>query len=149
MAVLHLGVVNIPYAQRPTTRAKKTVSGTQTTGDVAEILEAKYGVMATFFDAHKTDIARSLEDKMSGELENLLMGKRPNSNALAAIGGDIQKMFADFLDMREIESMGVAGVPTQAALMGVNHRLKSGRGSPRPSFIDTGLYQASFRAWVD
>jgi len=48
-----------------------------------------------------------------------------------------------------METLGYPGVPTRAALMGVNSRLKKRRGKRRPSFRDTGLYQASFMAWVD
>jgi hypothetical protein len=38
-----------------------------------------------------------------------------------------------------------------AALHGVSHRFKHpyARRARRPSFIDTGLYQNSFAAWVD
>jgi hypothetical protein len=53
---------------------------------------------------------------------------------------------------QEIESMGLRGVPTKAALKGINHRLRHPyrKSNPRrPSFVDTGLYVASFRAWME
>ena len=75
----------------------------------------------------------------------------------------ISTYFKQFLAMRQIEGFGIPGVPTQAALNGVNHRFKNPRGKwtgkgkdrkfqrnpRRPSFIDTGMYQASSKAWFD
>ena len=34
------------------------------------------------------------------------------------------------------------------ALDGISRRFKNKKGPPRPSFIDTGTYQAAMRAWV-
>lgn len=163
--VLHLGVVDVPYANEAqpekVPQAKKgkankpvkpkTASGTQTTGDVAEILEAKYGVMDTFAFARLPDIAKELEKSIAGSLETLMMGGRPDANPFRSAESAIAAMFKQFLATADIEHMGVEGVPTQAALDGVNHRLKHpyAKGNPRrPSFIDTGLYSQSFVCWV-
>ncbi|EJC5177426.1 DUF1353 domain-containing protein [Salmonella enterica] len=43
---------------------------------------------------------------------------------------------------------GTEGVPTARALEGISKRFKNRKGEPRPSFIDTGMFQASMRAWV-
>ncbi len=59
--------------------------------------------------------------------------------------------FRIFIDQKELDGV-IPGVPTQAALRGVNHRLMRpyAKSNPvRPSFKDTGLYEASFRAWVE
>ena len=152
--ILHLGVNDIPYAHEPPAKAKrgkkpaKIVSGQQATGDVAEILERKYGIMAMFALLRGADIGDALARGLQGEMESLMMGKPPGANPFAGAGSVIETEFRKFLDNQEMDGRAFC-VPTRAALMGVNHRLKIKRGAPRPSFIDTGLYQSSFRAWVD
>jgi len=149
MTKLYLGVIDLPY----------TESG-QTTGDVAEILEGKYKVMESYFEAHKDKIAKSLENSLQGAIESLSMGA-PIASPFSSAESFIDKDFRNFLSMSEIENLGIPGVPTQAALDGVSHRFKNprykyvGKGknrtkvkrSRRPSFIDTGLYQSSMKAW--
>jgi hypothetical protein len=57
-------------------------------------------------------------------------------------------MFRQFLDREEMNGL-VAGVPTKAALGGARHgRGKITRRGQRPSFIDTGIFRASFRCWA-
>jgi hypothetical protein len=161
---LNLGIVDVPYANpkkpkkkgkkgkgKKTNRAKEEGSTvTKTTAEVAEILEAKYGVMDTFAFARLPDIAAKLEDSIAGQLETMMMGGHASGNPFASAESAIETMFRDFLFKQQIESFGIAGVPTAAALRGVNHRLKHpyAKGNPRrPSFIDTGLYMAHFKAW--
>lgn len=163
--VLHLGVVDLPYANAPQQqkvgKAKKgkknkpakpkTVSGTQTTGDVAEWLENKYGIMDTFAFMRLPDIAKELESSIAGELETLMMGGSVSDNPFKTAESAIESMFKNFLAKGDVEHAGIEGVPTQAALRGVNHRLKHpyAKGNPRrASFIDTGAYAASFKAWI-
>lgn len=148
---LHLGVVVQPY--RATGRLAKTLGikrGALTTGDVAGFLEAKYGLMATFYRVHQTDIARALEGSLGGALEALMMGKAINPWGRATQA--IQQQFRDFISSQEAERVGIPGTPTLAALTGVNHRLKhpyAKRNPRRPSFRDTGLLMNSFVSWVD
>lgn len=159
---LHLGVLDIPYTDadegpRPLPKARKgkqrprgkASSGARTTGDVAEILEAKYHVMETFYDLHEEEIVGDLLDSMEGALESLLMGGPAHGDPLAAATTQIEARFKVYLDSEEIAETATPGVPTKAALRGVNHRLKVKRGERRPSFIDTGQYEASMKAWVD
>lgn len=157
---LDLGVIDVPYANAPRdipaqkgkrTKPIKRASGTQTTGDVAEILEAKYGVMRTFADVMEGAIATTIQESLADALENLMAGA-PASNPFADGLGDIEKMFKDFLITSEVEHVGIKGVPTQAALDGVDHRLMHpyAKANPRrPSFIDTGLYLANFKCWIE
>ena len=140
MRTLHLGVTDLPYAFR--------VEG-ETTGEVAEILEARYEVMQTFFDRNEAKIAGALEASLAGALDTLLAGGPPAQNVLGAAESSIEELFKDFLTNREIEQPARDGIPTMAAVMGVNHRLKRKSGPRRPSFIDTGLYQASFKVWME
>lgn len=146
MTTLKLGVVDIPYAGAPGSKGQTS----QTTGDVAEILEAKYGVMAYFADRHTDDIAGALTEAVEGSLENLMMGAPPSNDPFGAATGKIEQMFRKFLDDEEMR--GQPGVPTKAAQRGINHRLArpyAHENPRRPSFIDTGLYQNSFTAWIE
>jgi hypothetical protein len=140
---LHLGVLVQPYRSR----GKK--ASALTTGDVAEILEAKYGIMAAYYRVHEKDVAKMFENSVAGALESMIMGQRIDPFAGATQG--IEAGFKQFLSSKEVERIGIAGVPTHAALMGVNHRMKNPykRRARRPSFIDTGLYSASFKSWCD
>jgi len=84
-------------------------------------------------------------------VELVMMGRR-GADPYARAMSDLQHRFRRFISSREVERVGIPGVPTQAALRGVNHRLKHPyrKSNPRrPSFRDTGLYEASFRAWID
>lgn len=145
MTTLHLGVTDdLSYAH-----------GGIGVFDVATILEAKYGVMEFFWQTHQQEIVEELSDAIVGSLESLLQGKPPGSDPHAQASPQIERMFNNFLDRKEMDNK-VAGVPTEASLMGVSHRFKKKRkkwvrsvGMTRPSFIDTGTYENSFRAWVD
>jgi hypothetical protein len=139
--------VDIPYSQ--TTGPQQ---GTQTTGDIAEILERRYGIMQFFADVHSDDvIVPELENIIGGKLENLLMGGPVHENVFEE--GDlsgIEHAFRQMLDNREMDGR-VPGVPTKAAQMGVSHRMAhpNAKRGPRSSFIDTGQYQAAMRAWIE
>lgn len=142
---IHLGVNELFYD------SKENV----TTGDVATILEAHYGVIGGYVDLHIDDIARSLENSFAGAIESLMMGAPPSLNVFGKATSEIDFGFREYLDKEEITQIGnaagigIAGVPTKAALEGVNHRLKIRRGARRPSFIDTGIFQSSFHSWIE
>lgn len=154
MPTLHLGVIDIPYANAPKKHQRRSgTAGTQTTGDVAGWLEDRYHVMEIFFEENKDQIVGFLEEGITGSMESVLMGAA-NFSSLDPTGkamSEIEDRFKQFLAMKEIEGLGIPGVPTGAAQRGVNHRMKRPyvRRAPRPSFIDTGLYQSSFKAWMD
>lgn len=160
MRILHLGVIDIPYVdkEKPAARRKRLKAGKPpapdelTTGDVAEILEDKYHVMEVFYEVHKDDVAKDLEESVAGALETIMMGGPSDIDPFGGATSKIDERFTDFLTNREMEKLGYEGVPTQAALEGVNHRLKhpyAKKNKRRPSFIDTGLYQASFKSEVE
>ena len=139
MPVIHLGVSDIQYA-----------TGDKTTGDVAEILEEKYHIMQVLYEQHKEDIAADLEKSLSGALENMMAGAPPPNKPFGTAEAAIEDRFRRFLSEGEIEQLGYPGVPTQAALEGVSHRLSHpyAKRGPRKSFIDTGLYESSFACWI-
>lgn len=139
---LHLGVIELPYSYGDTS---------MTTGDVAEILEGKYHIMEQWYTHREQKVADDLTEGMTDALEALLMGAPPTLDPFGSATSKMEQDFRTFLDSKEIESYGIFGVPTQAALKGVSHRFKKpyAKRGPRPSFIDSGLYQSAFRAWVD
>jgi hypothetical protein len=155
---IHLGVTEMPYSAAYTPQAKKLKPGHRkqqaayakgkTTGDIAEILESKYGIMHYFAAKYMPEIIKAVETAYAGAVKNMMAGGTvtvPSAQAMSTI----ERQFKNFLAMKEMD--GQTGVPTAASLRGVSHRFKKpyARRASRPSFIDTGLYQASFRAWMD
>ncbi len=160
MGTLHLGVVDVAYVggdEKPTT-----------TGDVATFLEEDYHVMEVFFEAKKDKILKSVNDALLHQIEALMQGAAPPAQGTVFLP-EVESLFRDFVTTREIES--ITG-QTEAARLGVSHRFKNannrtispqsiaegkqkavktvavaGRG-PRASFVDTGLYTASFKSWL-
>lgn len=146
--ILHLGILDLPYAHQGS-KGGKVSSGQQTTGFVAEILENKYHVMEQYFLNNQEQVAGALENSAAGALENLLVGGPVQANPFAEASSNIERGFKDWLARGQIERLGYPGIPTQAALNRRSLRRKSKKGPRRPSFIDTGLYQSAFKAWVD
>ncbi|ECI5140561.1 hypothetical protein DT214_03015 [Salmonella enterica subsp. salamae] len=135
MITFHLGVIDIPYEDENTT-----------TGDVAEYLEEKYQIMQTFFDRYGNDIADLMSKDLAANLENMLAGAPLPADPFEESMLQVHHLFVAFLDNEEMN--GTEGVPTARALEGISKRFKNRKGEPRPSFIDTGMFQASMRAWV-
>ena len=137
--ILSLGVYDVPYTE-----------SNETTGDVAEMLEARYNVMGTFYEMKGAEITQAIESSIAGAITNLMAGAPMHGiAAFAEAESEIGSLFRKFLDDKEIEGHTSPGTsPTKAALDGVNHRLKIKKGPRRPSFIDTGLYQQSFVAEI-
>jgi hypothetical protein len=174
MPDLILGVVDVSYTDdvdpRDPTRARITKKGRvhvtdaqriqrwmegrsddgpTTTAKVAQALEDKYQVMGHFYEALQDNIAGAVIHSLEGALEDLYAGA-PVKDPYAEVGQEIAAAFRQFLLQGEIESMGVEGVPTKASIERKSSRFKSGTSpGPRPSFIDTSLYELSMRAWVE
>lgn len=174
MTVLHIGVVDVPYsdtsyqrapkgskkfrkgsAQRPTADASSSKPNMKTTGDIAEILEQEYHIMEVWFETLGAGaIASSLEKSLEDAINDIQNGAPAKGLSLTlAAEEEMYKSFQIFIDQREMDGIGRSGrpVPTRAALRGVNHRFLHpyAKGNPsRPSFKDTGLYEASFKAWI-
>ena len=164
---LHLGVVEVLYANSSYAKPKKkervgdarkgnpeaehSSGGVVSTGDVAEILEDHYHVMENFIAIVGGDMIRAaIEHSVAGAIENVILGGPVSISPSAEAMSEIESAFKHFLSQQEMDGVQ-SGVPTQAALDGVSHRFKHphAKRPPRPSFIDTGLYQANFHAWVD
>lgn len=151
--ILHLGVIDVPEPEGGTTHG------------VATALEQKYGLFSEFAKYDMTKISDHLADSMAGALETMMQGGHVK-DPFAAATSQIDQEFKDFLSLQIVETLGIPGVPTQAALDGVSTRFKNRvtaksyvkgkraptvkvQGARRPSFIDSGVMQASFKSWVD
>ena len=150
MPTLHLGVAPVPYADMTSRKRAKRASRSINTYEVAMILEGKYRIMEMFYNAHASEIAEDLAESYRGATVAVMNGADPATLNPAEEGtSGIEDKFKSFLTEGEMEAMGIPGVPTKAALLGRSRRKAGGRyGGRRPSFVDTGLYQSSFRAWL-
>lgn len=150
---LALGVLNVGYD-----------AGDETTFEVAGYLEAKYHVMDTFFFRREEKIAGWLADSVINGVKSIQAGKAVK-NIFYDTEQKIESEFRDFLDANEMSTMfyeltesemayylASTGGFTGAAEAGIRSRFlhpSSSKNKPRPVFIDTGLYQSSFRAWME
>jgi hypothetical protein len=155
MITLTFGVNDIPYSHSENTGTvkkgkRKGAPTVSTTGEVAEILEEKYHIMETFWNLHDSKIIDAHSEAIQGAFEGLLQGSPVSPNALASGNADVEALFRKFLSEKEMDALGIPGVPTKASLEGVSHRFKNKKsGAPRPSFIDTGMYESSFVSEVE
>ena len=154
---LILGVLDVAYSDA------HGKSGATTTGEVAHILEDNYHVMETFYVSRQEKIANWLAESVAKAIETMVETGRHVAPTFEA-EQKIETEFRTFLDRNEM-SMLVKGLSegesaafnwnktfSSAGNRGVNHRKKnpySKKNKSRPVFIDTGLYQASFRAWIE
>lgn len=152
MGKMQLGVVDVSYSQQSGDGTETT-----TTGQVAEILEAQYHVMETFFITHKGEIAGYIERSFAGAIQDMSNGQPPSGSPTYAAEQQIAAAFRNFLDSNEMGhlAMGNYGIGPAAGSMasskGVSSRRKAPRAkrAPRPMFVDTGLYRRMFRAIID
>ena len=154
--ILHLGVLDVPYT-----------SSSDTSGAVAEKLEREYGIMEFFAEQQAAFISEALDKDLSNFLDNMLSGKELKSEPFRGSCQKIEQLFKQSLTDEFMNGHSLKGrpVPTRAALAGVSHRFsdpyfmtrtskKTGKVSKvkrkrRPSFIDTGTYRQSFKAWIE
>jgi hypothetical protein len=139
---LQLGVLDVAYTDPGSNRAT-------TTGDVAEYLEDDYHVMRTFLELNEDKIGEQLADAAAGAIESFAQGK-PADFELSGPMNKIEEEFRDYLDRGDWRK--ASGQTIQAADAGVSHRKKhpnAKKNKARTAFVDTGLYQSSFRAWLE
>jgi hypothetical protein len=166
--ILHLGVAELPYVeppakpkklakvrhgrQKPRAKARADAAAAQvTTGEVAEFLETHYGVMEVFWNTHEDQCGALLTEGLKSAFEQLASGAGPvGLNPYAEAVSKIADMFKLWLTSGEAERAGIPGTPTLAAQHRQSARFKSGTADKnRPSFVDTGLYEASMTAWIE
>jgi hypothetical protein len=174
---LHLGFEDHAYAARyePSSPLTATVKGKapkrptrgqqvygegKTTQEVAKDLETRYGLVEIFWSRVEDEFTEMLEDAFSDAIEQVMTVSEMSvrDTGRAAVSGalglsketeKIERRFRQALSGKEFD--GLPGVPTLAAQRGVSHlrRHPYAKRGPRPSFIDTGMYQRSFRAWIE
>ena len=140
-----------------------------TTGSVGTQLEENYGLFSAFYEHEKDEITHLIEEDVDLAIQSLISGGGLSKNVFGDSTSEIDHLFKTFLSTQEAERVlapGVNGlpVPTKAALEGKSLRLKGGRrlrkvkkgqeyetayGNRRPSFIDSGVFEASFKSWVE
>jgi hypothetical protein len=152
MLVLHLGVIDQPYTNAKYTLEKPSAA---TTGQVAVWLENKYHIWTHFWEIYgapdNSPIQAAMLDSLSKTIRTLMVSRQAprNLNPFGTATGQIEFLFKQMLDQKELDRLGYPGIPTLQALKGYSNRFKRRRGPPRPSFIDTGLMQASMKAWLE
>ena len=153
---LHLGVVDVSHP------------GGETTGEVATQLEDRYNLFSAFYNHEKDEISHLIEEDVNNAVAMLIAGNVLPKSIFGDSTSEIDHLFKDFLSTQEAERVLAPGgkypVPTQAALEGKSLRLKGGKrirkvkkgqeyvtyyGNRRPSFIDSGVLEASFKSWVE
>lgn len=143
MITLHLGVVDVGYTGE---------KGAKTTGDVAEILEKKYHVIESFLKVNESFVKDAVANEILGRIESIMQGAPIPPKGSGIPYAKIDERFRDFLDAGEMRKILPSDMQIKAAEQGISHRKKnptSRKNKPRQPFIDTGLYQASFRSWSD
>lgn len=146
MTTINFGFEEFAYETKANGR-----SVVMTTGEVAEILEHKYGIVGYFWETHKEDIFKMLHESVVEALDAQIVGKVITLDPTADAAVNIQNLFKKFLADKEMDLSGIPGIPTMASILGVNHRLSQpkAKSNPiRPSFIDTGLYASAFRVYI-
>jgi hypothetical protein len=158
---LHLGVIDVPEPY-----------GDKSTGDVGVDLEKRYGLFSMFYNAHKQDIADSISKDAAVGLEMMLANQDVQINKVFAVSSEhITDEMHKFITSQEVERVasmyGEQGIPTQAALEGRSFRFDKGytakrqvkglkgkgkqfiKKNPRPSFIYSGVLEASLKGWIE
>jgi hypothetical protein len=156
---LHMGFINTPYLQENLAtpfraaekeekrKRKRGFSRTMTAEKLSKILESKYGIVETFSGVYEEEIKSLMHEGFREVAENIISTRKAGETTVQMkklmnpYTKQIESMFRTFIDNEEMNGM-VPGVPTKVSIKG------RGRRRPGPSFIRTGIYKASFRAWV-
>jgi len=150
---IYLGVIEVPEPY-----------GSKSTYDVAKILEEKYTLFSSFVDNKTENIANHLAEGLEKAIAQMALGV-PFQNSINAGASMIEEDLKKWIYLQEVEKAGIAGVPTQSALDGTNYRMKGisakqyvkgkrgtvikTKNARRPSFIYSGVLEASLKAWIE
>lgn len=140
MLKLQLGVLDIGYVDG---------DGATTTGDVAGYLEDRYHVMRKFAEMNEDFIADTIADHFAGLIESVAQGKRVSATDMMPVMPKIEERFRDALDSGEIhQSLPAEQQVSESTLKTSSRKKVINQDASRQAFIDSGQYQASFRAWI-
>jgi len=151
---LNLGVIEVPEPE----------GGTSYT--VGVDLEKNYALFSSFYDAHEKEIADFIAEDIARFGINVANNNAP-SDPFAETGSEVTEMLHKFITTREVETVARPIfpfiVPTLAAQEGLTLRTSKGRaikryrkgmstkevkGAPRPSFMYSGVFEASLKGWI-
>jgi hypothetical protein len=141
MSTLHFGFEPTPYPDG------------DTADKIARILEDEYGIVEHFRDFNQDLISELMHEAMMDHDEELMSTGRIELPA-------IEDLFKQFLNSNEMAKLGVGGVPVRASRrkVKVGEYRRRGRwvkgytrlgATMRSSFVKTGTYRDSFRAWIE
>ena len=156
---LGLGVIDVPEPEGGSTYS------------VGMDLEKRYGLFSMFYNFREKEISELIAKDAAIGLEMMLKGESVSIASVFAVSADtISDKMHDFITNQEVEKVaamyGERGIPTQAALDGTSYRFEKGvtakrwikgkRGggkavkkrNPRPSFIYSGVFEASLKAEI-
>lgn len=150
---IYLGVIDVPEPY-----------GEKSTYEVGKLLEEKYTLFSAFVDKKSQNIANHLADGLEQAIAQMALGV-PYKNSLNAGASMIEEDLKKWIYLQQVENAGIAGVPTQSALDGTNYRMKgvtakqyvkgkrgvkkATKNARRPSFIYSGVLEASLKAWIE
>lgn len=148
--MLNLGVIDIPRQEFNEGKPVKTETPLMMS-DLADILEEEYHIFEHFWQAHHEEISEDIVSAFAQQLWGNRKTASQNVQFLQRALSEAKHRFTRFLTMKEMDGIGYPGIPTQASLAGVNHRMEHpyAKRPPRPSFVDTSQYLASFIAWIE
>jgi hypothetical protein len=134
---IEIGVADIPYPE-----------GDGSTSDTANTLEKQYKIFSTYVEFCNKEITQFIENEIVDLINAKIENKIVDTKFLEPTAKNIEVHFKYQIASQAIEQMGLRNVPTQAALRGYSWRQKKFTGGRRASFVDTGLFLNSIRAWV-
>jgi hypothetical protein len=161
---LHMGFIGTPYTYETkgapirsakieeARKRKRGFSRTMTADKLAGILERKYEIVQVFNEIYENEITEMIHNGFREVAEHMISNRKTGTTTIGMkrlmkpYTDKIQEMFRTFIDNEEMNGL-VEGVPTAVSVTG-----RGGwkwRRKPGPSFVASGIYRASFRAWVE
>lgn len=149
---LKLGVIDVPEPEGGTSHS------------VGVELEKNYQLFSRFADYDMPNIVKDLEESIKGGLETYCITGQLPKDMFAASSAETEHRLHTFITEGTVETLGIPGVPTKAALEGRTLRTKTGKqirkvkkgqefkeiiGKRRASFVYSGIFEASLKVWVD
>jgi hypothetical protein len=151
MFSIKMGFLNTPYSNKALDRPMATARAGEakrqhrgfkknmTATDVGAILEHKYNIVETFVALEKDTIMGLVADKVGEVVIESLSEKVKfsGSKVVDRVKGrtrQIDKLFRNFLDADEMSGI----IVNESAIR-----------NGRKYFVNTGIYRASFRSWIE
>lgn len=158
---LHLGVIDVPEPY-----------DSKTTGQVGKELEEHYKLFSSFYDFKQDEIVNKIAEDAAIGMERLLKGEDVTiGNTFGPTSTFVTKAMQNFITSKEAETYARPSppytVPTLAAQAGTSYRFNRGvtakryvkgqkglgtvkeQGPARPSFLYSGVLEASLLGWVE